>query len=289
MKRVLLIVSICACLLLGAVSCSKTNEIKAGQRIVVLSPEVAEIVATLGGTDLLVGITEECDYPPELGKVPKIGKFGAIKREAILALKPDLVFTSALEQEALAQELSKLGLKVEQIYPKKLNDLPLSITRIGNLIGKSAEADVLARSIELSIRAMRSQTAGAKRPKVYLEIYRDPLMSVSDSSFVGEVIETAGGDNIFSVLERDYARVDPEDVVAARPDIIICYSQDTLANILARKGWQDLPAIRNKRVYFEKDIDPDWILRATPRTILGLQKLRELFQPSGQETASPDR
>jgi iron complex transport system substrate-binding protein len=185
--------------------------------------------------------------------------------------------------------LSKLGLKVEQIYPKKLNDLPLSITRIGNLIGKSAEADVLARSIELSIRAMRSQTAGAKRPKVYLEIYRDPLMSVSDSSFVGEVIETAGGDNIFSVLERDYARVDPEDVVAARPDIIICYSQDTLANILARKGWQDLPAIRNKRVYFEKDIDPDWILRATPRTILGLQKLRELFQPSGQETASPDR
>ena len=91
------------------------------------------------------------------------------------------------------------------------------------------------------------------------------------------LIETAGGNNVFDVLERDYCRIDAEDVVAAKPDIIICYSQETLQTILNRKGWQDIPAIRNKRVYFEKDINPDWMQRATPRAILGMERLRELL------------
>ncbi len=247
----------------------------------VLSPEVAEIIAALDGAGQLVGITQECDYPPELARIKKVGNFGAVGKEAILALKPDLVFTSALEQEALTTDLRKMGLKVAQIYPRKLDDLPRVVLEIGSLIGRSPEAKVLADSLGKGIAAMRTKTAGVARPKVYLEIYRDPLMSVSDASFVGEVIEAAGGDNIFSALERDYARVGPEDVVNARPDIMICYSRDNLDSILARKGWQDIPAIREQRVYFESDLDPDLIQQATPRTLEGLQRLHRLFFPAG--------
>jgi iron complex transport system substrate-binding protein len=246
-------------------------------RIVVLSPEVAEIIAGLGAVGQIVGITDECDYPPELYQIAKVGNFGSIRKETVLGLKPDIVFTSALEQDALATELGKLGLRVEKVYPRKLDELPTTVLRIGNLIGRESEARAMADSLTASISAMREETAGKPRPKVYLEIYRNPLMSVSDSSFVGEVIEAAGGDNIFSRLERDYARVDPEDVVAARPDIMICYSQDSLESILARKGWQDIPAIKTRRVYFEKDIDPDLIQRASPRTVEGLSRLHELF------------
>ena len=264
-------------LIVGA--CAKEEAEQGQMRIVVLSPEVAEIIAALDGTQYLVGITKECDYPSELCQIKQVGNFGSVNKEAILALKPDLVFTSALEQESLTRDLEKLGLKVKQIYPKKLDDLPRVVQEIGSMISKTPEANALADSLRRGIAEMRAQTAGVTRPRVYLEIYRDPLMSVSDASFVGELIETAGGDNIFSILERDYVCVSAEDIVKARPDIIICYSHDSLESILARKGWQDLPAIRNGRVYFEADIHPDLIQRATPRVLEGMKRLNRLFFP----------
>ncbi|MDD4309973.1 MAG: ABC transporter substrate-binding protein, partial [Candidatus Cloacimonetes bacterium] len=81
----------------------------------------------------------------------------------------------------------------------------------------------------------------------------------------------------FPTLERDYARVNSEAVIAANPEIMICYSQDTLSNILSRKGWQNIPAIKNKRIYFETEINPDLIQRATPRSLEGIQQLQKLF------------
>jgi len=272
---------VCVCLMfllmMILVSCNKQEQVRNGQKIVVLSPEVAEIIASLGATDLLVGRTLECDYPEELLKVPVVGNFGAINKEKVIALKPDLVFTSALEQDAITQELQKIGIKVHQIYPKKLDDLPVIIKQIGDLIGKEKEAQSLADSVATAIEEVRSRAANIHHPRVYVEIYRNPLMSVSDESFVGDVIESAGGDNIFPRLERDYARVDPEDVILAQPEIIICYSQDTLEGICSRKGWSNIPAVKNQRIYFEKDIDPDLIQQATPRTVQGLWLLYEIF------------
>ncbi len=265
-------------LVLFAGACGKTEKSDGTLRLVVLSPEVAEIISALGAQANIVAITEECNYPSELQKLPKVGKFGSVKRELIFSLKPDLVFTSGLEQDALSQELEKLGLRVEQVYPRTLTDLSIAIKRIGTLINRESEANAMADSIENTISLFKKRTSGKPKPKVYLEIYRDPLMSVADASFVGELIDAAGGDNIFSSLERDYARVSAEDIVAAKPDIIICYSQDTLESIMSRKGWQDIPAIRNKRIFLEKDINPDWVLRASPRIVLGLQRLNEIFQ-----------
>ncbi|MCB5258365.1 MAG: cobalamin-binding protein [Candidatus Cloacimonadaceae bacterium] len=264
-------------LLVVMLSCSKQEQVSSGQKIVVLSPEIAEIIASLGATEHLVGRTSECDYPPQLLQVPVVGNFGAINKEKVIALKPDLVFTSALEQDAIAQELGKIGIRVHQIYPQKLDDLPVIIRQIGDLIGKEKEAEALSDSISIAINQVRSAAQKISHPKVYVEIYRNPLMSVSDESFVGDVIESAGGDNIFSKLERDYARIDPEDVILAKPDIIICYSQDTMAGICSRKGWNLIPAVQNQRIYFEQDIDPDLIQQATPRTVQGLWLLYDIF------------
>ncbi|NLW18257.1 MAG: cobalamin-binding protein [Candidatus Cloacimonetes bacterium] len=264
-------------LLIMVTSCNKTDISDDGLRIVVLSPELAEIIASLEATELMVGVTKECDYPPELTKLPQVGNFGAVDLEKVLALKPDMVFTAGLEQEALAAELAKTGLQVHTIHLSKLDELPQTILEIGKLIQRKKQASAVADSLRKGIAEMRNTSMGQAKPKVYLEIYRDPLMSVSDDSYVGELIETAGGDNIFSVLERDYARIKAEDVVKAKPDIMICYSEDSLESILSRKGWQDIPAIREKRIYFEKDIDPDLILRATPRALEGLRRLNKLF------------
>lgn len=257
------------------VACQKKQE-EQQARYVVLSPEVAEILCALGAEDQIVGITEECTYPAALRGKQIVGKFGALDREQIIALNPSLIFSSALEQEAIAAEFTKLGYRVESFYPESIDDLLVGIRHLGVVTDRSEAAASLADSLSTFISELK-HTSPQIRPKIYLEIYRDPLMSVADSSFVGQLIETAGGDNIFSSLERDYARIKTEAVIQAAPEIMICYSQDSLESILNRKGWQDIPAIKNKRIYFEKDISPDLIQRAGPRITQGLQRLREII------------
>ncbi|MDI3504104.1 MAG: cobalamin transport system substrate-binding protein [Candidatus Cloacimonadota bacterium] len=261
----------------GLMSCSQQPE--AGKdRYVVLSPELAEIISALGATESIVGITAECSYPPQLLDKKIVGNFGAIKVEEVLKLNPEIVFTSALEQEAIAYDLQKLGIRVVSSYPKSLAELQSEIIRIGEIIGRQAAAAALADSLRTRIQGIQAAAANLPQPKVYLEIYRDPLMSVADDSFVGKLIETAGGDNIFSSLERDYARVKAEEIISAAPDIIICFSRDTIPNIRARKGWGDIPAIRNAMIFTEADIHPDLIQRAGPRSIDGMLRLQEIYQ-----------
>lgn len=257
-------------------SCHSPEQESAG-RYVVLSPEIAEIIAALGAIDQIVGVTQECNYPAELQDKEIVGNFGAVKMEDVLNLNPEIVFTSALEQESIAEDLRKLGIRVESSYPKNLAEMHAEIIRIAGLIGREAAGRKLTESLAGQIEKVKSMAEGRPVPRVYVEIYRDPLMSVADNSFVGELIETAGGDNIFDTLERDYSRIKAEDVISANPDIMICYSQDSLSKILARKGWGNIPAIRNQMIFFEGDIDPDLIQRAGPRCAVGMIGLHEIY------------
>ena len=247
------------------------------QGIVVLSPEIAEIICALNAEEEITGITAECNYPPSLKAKKVVGSFSKINPESILALNPEYVFCSSLEQEGIASDLRNLGFQVEVIYPESISEMLAAIERIGILLDRKEEAMKLVNQFSRELEAIKRNSQGKPHPKVYLEIYRNPLMSVSDASLIGELIETAGGDNIFPTLERDYARVNPEAVIAANPDIIICYSQDTLENIINRKGWQNIPAIKNRRIYFEREINPDLIQRATPRCVEGMKILANIF------------
>ncbi|HPA24527.1 MAG TPA: helical backbone metal receptor [Candidatus Cloacimonas sp.] len=264
-------------IILFTFSC-KQSEKNQKKGIVVLSPEVAEIICALNAENEITGITAECNYPPSLQQKKIVGSFSSIDKEAIIALNPRLIFCSSLEQESIALDLKNLGFQVEVIYPEGINAMFSDIERIGTLIRRKEAAGKLVKDLKEEREKIKANSQGKLRPKVYLEIYRNPLMSVSDSSFVGELIETAGGDNIFPRLERDYARINPEAVISAKPDIMICYSQDTLENIINRKGWQNIPAIQKRKIFFEKDINPDLIQRATPRCIEGMKILAKLFE-----------
>ncbi len=154
-------------------------------RYVVLSPEVAEILAGLGVTSHIVGVSKECDYPDELASIPKVGNFGMIDREAVIKLTPSIVFTTSLEQDAIASELQKLGYRVESVYPKTLVDMQQQILRLGKMLGKDEAALRMVSDIRSALDSLALINSGKARPRVYIEINRDPLMSVSDNSFVG--------------------------------------------------------------------------------------------------------
>lgn len=278
------------------ISCHKAEKPNTAKRYIITSPEVAEIVCMLDGSQNIVGITSECNYPVELKDIEKIGNFGKVNFERIIELEPTIVFTSGLEQETLASELGKLDIRVEKIYPHSIQEMIESIRTIGEKIDQKERAEFVADSLQIQINQLTNSTiakvekckeshnhsqgytSSTHFPKVYIEIYGDPVMSVSDRSFVGELVEIAGGDNIFSQLPRDYSRIDPEKVIEADPDIIILtYPGVTSEQIKNRKGWEDISACRNNRIYTSLDINPDLIVRASPRVVEGLKILQKVF------------
>ncbi len=275
MKKIVFFLFVAVILLAG---CSKFEQ-QAGKRYIITSPEIAEIVYLLQGADNIVGITIECDYPVKLQKIEKVGNFGKVDFEKIISLDPTIVFTSGLEQELLTTELEKLQISTAQFYPKSIDDMISSIREIGKLIGAEKRANFVADSMLIEIENI-SQNNGDNLPTVYVEIYSNPIMSVSDRSFVGEVVQKAGGNNIFAELPRDYSRVKVEDVINADPEIIVltCPPEVTAESIKIRKGWEVISAVKNDRIYTALDINPNLIIRATPRVIEGMKILQKIFK-----------
>lgn len=257
-------------------SCSP-RKLSTQPRYVITSPEVAEIITYLSGTHQIVGVTDECTFPTSLRDIPRVGKFGAIDKEKIIELRPTMVFTSGLEQASLATELNKLSIPTFVYYPKNMNEMISKLREIGKITGAEQNANTLADTLKQHVAALQKRNEGVRRPRIFLEIYHEPLMSVADQSFVGQVIDLAGGNNIFPLLERDYARVNAEDVITRDPNVIISFSEVPVKDIKNRRGWEKIDAIKNNRIYLDDDINPDLILRAGPRVLEGIEKLRELL------------
>ena len=264
-------------ILLLLIGCQQQDRSFDQDRYIVTSPEVAEILAALGAIENIVGITQECNYPIELNNIEKVGNFGKVDFEKIIDLKPNIVFTSGLEQDALSSELAKLNIRVEKIYPNSIAELLNSILRIGVLVDRKEQAETLADSLRNELAKMEEYKF-SQIPRIYIEIYGDPLMSVNKISFVGELITLAGGDNIFSSLPREYSRIDAEKVIEADPEVIILtYPGVSAEDVQLRKGWEVISALKNNKIFSASDIDPDLILRASPRCITGIKQLYKAF------------
>ena len=262
-------------ILVVLLSCTTHRQEQAAKRYVVTSPEVAEIVTLLDGISHIVGITAECNYPASLQNKTIVGNFGQVSFEKIIELNPDIVFTAGLEQNTLASELHKLDIHTEKIYAQSISELLHSIENIGNIIGQTKRAEFVIDSLQTALKSLPQFDV---HPDVYVEIYGDPIMSVSDSSFVGQLVELAGGNNLFDSLIREYCRVNAEDVITKNPEIILITYPGMKANDVAdRKGWEVISAVKNKRIYTVEDVDPDLILRASPRFISGIKALQKVF------------
>jgi len=260
-------------------NCGKTvQKENSNQKLVITSPEVAEIIYHLQGSKNIAGVTVECNYPEAMQAIPRVGTFGRIDIEKVVAMQPDIVFVSGLEQNFMAAELQKLSMKVEKIYPSTLDEMVLAVRNIAGIINEEQAGKLLADSLNTRIAEYRNSMPDMK-PRLYVEIYGNPIMSVADSSFVGELVELAGFDNIFAELPRDYSRVPAEDVLAADPEyILLLYPGITEGQLQSRKGWGNITAMQKNHIITAEDINPDLLLRASPRCLEGVKLLRNWLE-----------
>lgn len=231
------------------------------QRIVCLTTETVEVLYALGEQDRIAGITGYTVRPPEARKEkPKVYAFTSGDIDKILAVKPDLVLTFSDLQADIARDLIKAGVPVYAFNQRSIDDTLGMVETIGRLVGAEDKALRMVAELEAQIEAARAVAAeriarSGHRPRVYFEEWDEP--NITAVQWVSELIEIAGGENIFadraaSPMARDRILADPLEVVARAPDIIIgswCGKHFRPERVAARPGWADVPAVVNGRMH----------------------------------------
>jgi len=255
------------------------------KRIVSLAPSVTEILFAIGAGPQVVGRTEFCNYPPEVLSLPTIGGFSAksISVEAILALQPDLVIAGSLRQKEVVEALTGAGITVFTVAPTSLADIQSGIVTLGEMTGNVEGAGAVVADMQSRISTISEKVASVptdKRPKVFYEVFDEPLTTTTNASFVGELLTLAGGVNIFADLPDAYPTISVEQIAERDPQIIIGPSSHadklTAALIASRPGWASLTAVKNNAVYI---VDGDSISRAGPRVVTALEALAKALYP----------
>ena len=239
-----------------------------GYRIVSLSPAMTEILFSLGAQDKIVGVTTFCNYPEQTRNIRKVGDFSNPSLERIVALKPNLIVVNLPEQTRIKRELDKLDLETFVSEHQSLSDIFLEILTLGAILDQKREADSLVRYMRSNLDRVNTE----RHKKVYIEISPKPIITIGAETFLNELVDRAGGTNIFADLDKDYPVVGQEAVITRDPEIIIVLHPE---DISGRTGWYKVSAIKNDRVY--KHIDPDLLMRPGPRLVQGFRQLAQII------------
>lgn len=246
---------------------------QAATRIVSLAPHLTEQLFAIGAGEKIVGAVDYSDYPEAAKAIPRVGGYSRLDLERILVLKPDLVVAWQSGNDARAVErLQDLGLTVYVSEPRHLPDIADSMVRLGTLAGVPEKGRQQAEAFRQHLDALRHQFQGEIKRTVFYQIWNQPLMTVSGRHLINDVITLCGGRNIFADLEVLTPNVSLEAVLAANPEVIIAsgMGKERPEWLNEWKRWPHLSAVKNSRLFV---IDPNIIQRATPRLLLGAEKM----------------
>jgi len=253
----------------------------APMRVVSLAPSLTEIVFALGRGDWLVGVTDFCDYPPEARSKPRIGGPMTPDLERVVRLRPDLVLATAdgNPRETLAQ-FARLHIPVFAVKPEGYAGILGSAEAVGRALRAEREAAALVQDIQGRVAAIRRAVAGRPRPRVLYLVWADPLIAAGPATYIHDLMEMAGGENVVRERSVPYPRLSWEEVVGAAPEVILVASHrdgpDRPSIGEAWRGWQSVPAVRSGRIMA---VPGDTIHRPGPRVVEGVERLARAIHP----------
>ena len=240
--------------------CTNSTESSTEQRVVSLSTTHTEIIQTLGGENLLVGIDSfsESELPIE-----KIDAF-TVTADELVNLNPDLVIV-AFDFNGIIDGLEALNLNYVLLPPaRNFDEVYTQIMEIGNIINKSDESINLVSEMENDVAEI-IENFSAQNVKVFHEIgYTYGIYTVNENSFIGEIYNLLGVDNIANFKEdpfgSGYPEFSEEEILMANPNLIIVGHSDYLNKDLStRVGWEVITAIQSGNLFFlDENLANNW-------------------------------
>ncbi len=225
-------------------------------RIVALTAAECELVYAVGAEGALVGRGAFCDYPPEALALPAVQSGKETNVEQVIALAPQLVLTSDMEQShGQLDQLEQSGVRVAICDAHTIEQVYEALALTGRLTGREAEAQAVIDNMKSVFSAISARAAGKGGKTVYFEVspLEYGLWTAGSGTFMNEIASLLGLENCFADLEG-WAEVSEEQVIARNPDYIVTvtmYGGEALtprAEILARPGWQALNAVKTGSV-----------------------------------------
>lgn len=251
----------------------------APHRIISLAPSHTEILFALGIGDRVIGVTAFDDYPEEVLNIEVIGDFNGINLERIIELEPNLVINYGEGNQEENQRLEEAGIKVVGFLPESIEQIYSTIERIGALTGVDESAQQLVNNLSIREEAALSKVKDAQKVSVFYEIWHEPLMAAGPGSFLDQLINLAGGENIAFDADSPYPNYDMEQLVERNPKVYLTsndFPEKTVESIKTRSGYENLDAVVNDRVYI---LDGNIMSRPGPRIIDALEILVEAIHP----------
>ena len=283
-------------------------------RIVSLLPSATEIVCALGLTDSLVGISHDCDYPPEIsgkpvlseaivttdlpsgvidatvrGQVHKGKSVYHLDERQLTSLQPDLILTQELcavcaPSYTLVKQAARLleaQTRLVSLEPENLAGILDNILLVGDLTGRAAEATALADQLRGRIERVREAVTGRPRPRVACIEWLDPLFVAGH--WVPEMVALAGGVDVLGRAGEPSFLVSWQAIVAAEPDVIVVMpcgftgprTRQEVHLLTARRGWADVRAVHTGQVYLTDA--SAYFNRPGPRIVTGVEILARIL------------
>jgi iron complex transport system substrate-binding protein len=260
------------------------------QRIVSTAPSITELLYALGLGDKVVGVTRYCRYPPEAQLKPKIGDYTAPNIETIASMRPDLVIIQT-NPARLGERLKAVKLAVLEINQDSIPHLYDSIRQVGAATGAEARAAKLAGDIRTHLDQVKARAAALPSKRVMFVVGRTPerldgLVVVGPGSYLDEVMQLAGGVNVFRDARASYPAVSLEAVLSRNPEVIVDMGDmsDTAGVTAQHKAavvdlWKragSVAAVRNKQVYA---VASDIFVVPGPRIVQAADEFFQMFHP----------
>lgn len=245
-------------------------------RIISTIPSNTEILFDLGLGKKIIGVTDQCNYPAEAKLVEKIGGVN-INVEKVVFLKPDLVVMLYDAQRNEVEKLRSKGLNVLAVNPHSIKEIIDSVKLVGKVTGAHVKAQELASKMQNELSRINSMKKKFPKPKVFVLIYPEPLMTAGKGTFIDDAIKIAGGENIGASLRGDYPIMSFEKLLFAQPDYIIVSGKDQ-SEINAIKNsskWQRINAVKQDKIML---VNSDIITRPVPRMVFSLGKIFNFIQ-----------
>ncbi len=230
-------------------------------RVVSLLPSLTESVCELGHCARLVGVDRYSNFPAAVRALPQVGGGVDPDVEAVVALKPDVVLMAVSSRGV--QRLESLGLKVLALEPKDTAGARRVMNQLGALL-QVADAPRIWRAIEAGVAAAaQSMPPASRKLRVYYEVSTDGY-AAGTTSFVGELMQRLGLQNVVAADLGAFPRINPEYVVRANPALIMIGSNNAVA-LESRPGWAGMAALRDRRVCVFTPQQSDVLVRPGPR------------------------
>ncbi len=280
MYRLAAVAALCAFALALATPARAAN-----MRIVSLAPSVTETLFALGAGPDVVGVSQYCDYPPQVRDLPRVGSFLTPNLEAIIALRPTLVVGLELSSDVRQiRALNSMGYPVLLVSDDSLQQIETSIEKVGARINREAEAHRLVAQIQAQISAVQNRLGNVKPLRALMLVGHQPIVAVGTGTYLDELMRIARADNIAAAVGEQWPHLSMEFIIAMRPEVVLdgsMGSDPSSSNDFWGK-YPTIPAVRDHRVVGYAE-DP--MLHAGPRVGQSLEIIARKIHPEAWNRA----